>query len=645
MSEGGNQSKTDHRNPAGAMAGVSGDGATRRPPLSPKAFRQEVVRLYRWMPHARKRQLPLLGVLLAASALADLVTIGSVLPFLTLSFGAGLEAADGPAAGLGAAAVNVLARFDESARERLFLAATLFLISAAILSAAVNALLVRKSQQFVHGLGHDLARAAYSRVLHQPYAEFLRGQSANLLSSLDQVQGLVNGLLLPAIQAVQAGVLSFLIAVFLIAIEPVIALILAGFIALFYGATLALTRARLRKLSGDIGDLFRARIASLQAGLGGIRDIMIDGNQKIFIEDFAGKDRPLRRAWAETGFLSTAPRRVIEAVGIVLIVAATLVVAGRPGGAAAAIPTLGALAVGAQKLLPLIQQIYQARSQFATYGRLLANVNEMALGPDPQYGEAGANRYADAPDTSLRFSRDVVFEAVSFTYPESAAPALYGVDLAIAKGARLGITGPSGSGKSTLVDLLMGLLLPSSGVLRVDGEPLDDARRQAWKRQIAHVPQSVFLTDASIAANVAFGRGDAEIDPVRVKDALDAAGLADVVAGLPDGIETRAGEYGNLLSGGQRQRIGIARALYKQPVLLILDEATSALDAETERGILDQLERLGPEITIVTISHRLEALSRTTAIALMADGQVQRMTHYRALASETARPASGQEEE
>ena len=315
---------------------------------------------------------------------------------------------------------------------------------------------------------------------------------------------------------------------------------------------------------------------------------------------------------------------------MVLIAAFSLYVSGRPGGIVSALPMLGAMALGAQRLLPLFQQVYFSWAQiYGNRGTLanLAQLLDLPVKPEP------------AGEPIAEFSVALDFDRVSFTYPTGTRPALDDVSLTVPKGARIGLVGKSGSGKSTLADLVMGLLDPTAGRLLIDGRKLDDSTRTSWQAQIAHVPQSIFLSDSTIASNIAFGREGGDIDMARVRAAAAAADLHDYIATLPAGYDSLVGERGIRLSGGQRQRIGIARALYKNATVLVLDEATSALDDETEGSVMAAIARLPRSLTVISIAHRLSTLRSCDTIVRLEDGRIVAMGPYDMVVRPGARPA------
>ncbi|HEY8593232.1 MAG TPA: ATP-binding cassette domain-containing protein [Sphingomicrobium sp.] len=319
---------------------------------------------------------------------------------------------------------------------------------------------------------------------------------------------------------------------------------------------------------------FDSRLKVAQESFGGIRDIIIDGTAELHARAFESIDKELTAARADTGFIAAAPRYVIETVGIVIIAIAAAWYAGRTGGVAAALPVLGAMAFGAQRLLPVVQQVYHGWSTASGYLSVLAQATDLLrLKVDP-----------NGPKNSepLPLRRCISIEDLTFTYKGRADPALEAVTFEIPAGSAVALVGETGSGKSTLADLLMGLLEPGSGRITIDGVPLIGETRVRWQRSIAHVPQTIFLADSSIARNIALALGDDALDMDRVIEAARQAQLHAFVESLPDGFDTLIGERGVRLSGGQRQRLGLAGAIYKQAPVLVLDEATSALDEATE---------------------------------------------------------------
>jgi ABC-type multidrug transport system fused ATPase/permease subunit len=370
-------------------------------------------------------------------------------------------------------------------------------------------------------------------------------------------------------------------------------------------------------------------VKALQEGLWGIRDVLLDGTQVVYCDVYQRADRMYRRAEGDNNFIGGCPRFVMEALGLVLIAALAYLLSGRPGGVSAALPALGALAVGAQRLLPALQQGYSAWASIAGNQASMAEAILLLEQPLP----------ADVllPDPApLHLQQHIRFADVSFRYASDSPWVLNGFNLTIARGSRVGIVGTTGSGKSTALDLLMGLLAPTSGEILVDGEPLSGARVRAWQRNIAHVPQTIFLSDTTFAENIAFGVPRAQIDMARVRQAARQAQIADFIESSPLAYDAPVGERGVRLSGGQRQRIGIARALYRQAYVLVFDEATSALDNVTEQSVIDSIDALNRDLTIVVIAHRLSTVRHCDTIVELARGNVQAQGSYSQLLESSA---------
>jgi ATP-binding cassette subfamily B protein len=559
--------------------------------------------LYRTLGLRRRRQFALALLLMLFGALAELLTIGAALPFLALI-----------------AAPEQLARFPLVGQwVRLIggdpvLAASLLLAAAAIAAAAVRVLLAWYIHRFVTAAGHDLAARIFARMLRQPYAAYVRRSSSEILSGIEKVQQVVGDILQPTMQGLTSAFIALSIIGLLVSIDAFAAVTASLVVILVYAVMVLASRNRLRRNSRILAETSTARVKIVQEGLGGIRDVILDRSQPLFEEKFRRADTRYRRAQSINAFIATAPRFAVEAAGIVAIALIAWTMSRQPGGIVAAIPVLGALALGAQRLLPLLHQAYAGLSLGAGAFQMLGDVAALTEAPIVE-------DRPPAPGAALPFARSIRFEAVGFRH-QDAGFALAEISLEIPRGARVGISGPTGSGKSTLLDLLMGLLEPDSGRVLIDGRALDAETRALWQAQMAHVPQAVYLADDSIAANIAFGVEPREVDVERLRAVAAAAQLESFVAGLPSGYDTKVGERGIRLSGGQRQRIGIARALYKKAPVLILDEATNALDDATEAAVMRAILGLSGDITIVMIAHRGSTLEGCDRLIRLEEGRV-----------------------
>jgi ATP-binding cassette, subfamily B, bacterial PglK len=577
---------------------------------SDRPFLTELSELIDQLGSDRRRELYILLTLMLAGAIAEFVSIGAVIPFLAILAG---QAESGPIEQLTAGASWLAAQFGVHP----ITAATAMLVFIVLLAGAIRLQLTWLTQIFVSRLGHDLAVEIQNRTLFQPYSFHLEQSTSPLIATLDKVQGLVAQVLLPLLQAVIAAVLAAFIIGVLILVDPATALGAAVIFCGVYFLVSRVTRKRLAANSAMLGQAFDERIRIVQESAGGIRDIIIDGSQNIHLDAFSRVDRRLNDARATTAFIGAAPRFVIEAFGVALIAVVAVVVWNRDGSITGALPILGALALGAQRLLPLIQTVYLAWAHIAGHRSFLTQVlNLLSLQKPKKSTDAGTI-------TPLPFKDRITLERVSFAYPTRRIPAIHDVTLEIPLGSQVALTGRTGSGKTTLADLLMGLLEPSEGRIRIDGVPLTTENWRRWRQNIAHVPQAIFLADTSIADNIALGSTADPDQLARVVDAARKAQLHEFIETLPDGYETIVGEGGIRLSGGQRQRLGIARAIYKNAVVLVLDEPTSALDAETEAAVMQALDSMRAEgRTIVTISHRPSALVRCDLVARLQNGQL-----------------------
>lgn len=562
--------------------------------------------LYTRLSVARRRAFAVLLVLMLVGAVAEVVTIGALLPFLAIL-------ADAEASPVLAFIAPVLAIVGVDEPGQAIYALTALFALAAVAAAALRLLLLWMSQSFINGVSYDLSLRLYTNALHEPYAYHIRHNSSEILAVVNKVEIVAGSVLSPLMQGVIALVMASFIIAGLVVIDPVVALVSGvGFSAIYILATIA-TKSQLRRNSAVISRTQGQRFKTMQEGLGGIRDVLLDHSQPVFLEAYERIEASYRAARGKNIFFSGAPRVLVEAAGMIVIALVAVAISQRPGGITAAIPVLGALALGAQRLLPLIQQIYYGWASVLGNQQVLLDVMTHVRRPPPA---------ATAIDEALPFEVAIGLDDIGFSYAGSRAPALRGVSLTIPKGARVGIAGRTGSGKSTLMDLVLGLLEPDEGTISIDGVPLTAANRAAWQKNVAHVPQAIYLADASVAENIAFGVHTDAIDRDRVRRAAEQAELAQVIAGLPEGYDTRVGERGIQLSGGQRQRIGIARALYKQASVLVFDEATSALDTATESAVMEAINGLDKNLTILLIAHRLSTLDGCDVIVRLEGGSV-----------------------
>lgn len=576
-----------------------------------------LIRLWHHLSQRRQQQFGLLLGLMLVSAFAEVISLGSVLPFL------GVLVAPDRVFGHPIVADMALALGITSA-DQLVLPLTVAFAAAALLAGAIRILYLWASTRIAFASGADLSIKVYRRTLYQPYQVHVARNSSMLLSGIGKVNSVVFGVLLPFLTLVSSTVLMVAIILALLAIDPVVASVAAVGFGASYALITWMSRIRLHRNSQRIAHEQTQVVKALQEGLGGIRDVLLDGAQPVYCDIYRQADQPLRRAQGNNAFIGGSPRYIMEALGILLIAALAYALSRQIGGIATALPVLGALALGAQRLLPALQQIYSAWAAIAGNHASLSDTIALLDQPLP----VELLQPAPAP---LLVQNAIRFDEVRFRYTDVGPWILQGLSLTIPKGTKVGFIGSTGSGKSTTLDLLMGLLSPTEGALLVDGLPVNGSRLRAWQQNIAHVPQSIYLADATLAENIAFGVPPEAIDMDRVKLAARQAQIAEFIESSQEGYNAFVGERGIRLSGGQRQRIAIARALYKQASVLVFDEATSALDIATELSVMDIIYGLSKDFTILIIAHRLTTVRRCDTIVELENGKVMAQGTYEQL--------------
>lgn len=572
---------------------------------------------------ARRRwQFAVLALLMLLGVVAEMATLGAVVPFLALLADPGLAKGRPFLRWIFASGQTV---------EQMQLAAAVAYSCIALAGAGLRIVLTWFTYRVSYGLGSDLASEVYRRTLYQPYAWHVSRNSGEILAGIQKVNAVTFGVIVQAIQGFVAVALCIAILATLLLIDPILALTAAAGFTILYGITTFVSRGSVRRNGNTIAQKETKRVQAIQEGLGGIRDVLLDGAQPVYCRRFEELDYAVQRARASNAFIAASPRFFVESTGMILIVVLAYWLSVRQGGLIAGIPTLGALAIGAQKLLPQMQTAYSAWSTILGTRQQLEDVLELLGRPLADDKPAQQAEQAGHIHPSQSAPPLLALKHVSFRYSRDGGEILRDVSISIPSGARIGVVGKTGSGKSTLIDLIMGLLQPTAGRIEVDGVPLTEANCRNWQARIAHVPQAIYLSDASVAENVAFGVSAERIDMALVREAARRAQLDTFIESLPDGYHTPVGERGIRLSGGQRQRIGLARALYKKADVLVLDEATSALDHTTEHAVIGALAELGRDVTVLMIAHRLSTLAGCDPILLLEAQRPPRWVDYASL--------------
>lgn len=545
-------------------------------------------------PAERRRSVAML-VLVVAMAAAETLGVLSILPFLTV-LGRPLAVHEQPLLQL------AYEQFGFDSTRGFTIALGLVSIATVVASSVFKMVTLHRLNRFVNLQRHSISSRLLSQYLHQPYEFFLHRNPAvlakNVLSEVDQ---LLTNLLKPLSQMVAQAAVVLAMALLVFYQDPLAALAIVSVVGVLYGAIYALARQRLVRIGSERQQAGSHRHQACAEALGGIKDVKATHSSAAYLRHFDAASRLYSRHLATADTLSQSPLYLVEAVGYSLLISVALALLLRSGDIGEVLPALGLYGFAAFRMLPAAQIVYRG----------LAKLKFSSAAIDTLHRDLGLSREeVSVSGPALVPRHEVRLEGICYAYPESPRkPVLEGFELHIPANTSVGIAGRSGAGKSTVMDLLLGLLRPQAGTLSVDGVPITTSNLGAWQRSVGYVPQHIYLADASIAENIAFGVSGEELDMAAVERAARAAQLHDFIVGdLPDGYQTPVGDRGIRLSGGQRQRIGIARALYRDPSVLLLDEATSALDIETENAVNEAIRSLSGHKTIVVVAHKESSL-------------------------------------
>lgn len=560
-------------------------------------------------------QFALLLPIIITTSLAEVLSIGALLPFL------GVIAAPEKVFN-SAAAQQVMPLLQLQSPQDLLLLITLVFVVAILASGIARTILFWTQTRLSIAISTDVTAKLYEDILHQPYNMHISRNSSEVIEGVRKAEALVHYIVNPVLVLLSSAIILIALVATLLFIEPFIAIGATLGFGFLYFVMMYFTKSQIER-NGHTISVHQVRVTrAIQESLGGIRDVVIDGTQPVFLRAFRDALSPLQAARASNQFLSGSPRFGVEAIGITLIATlafASIASLGEAGGAVQLIPALGALALGSQRLLPLLQQIYAAyttlKGNQASTQDVINLLNKLMSVELPE-----------RKPKPLFFNTAISLKDLSFRYSSQEPWVLHHINLRIPKGSRVGFVGSTGSGKSTLFDVIMGLLTPTAGTLNIDSVEITPANSRAWQPHISHVPQAIYLSDASIAENIAFGVPQDQINIEHVKEAAQRAQIARTIENWTDGYNAIVGERGVKLSGGQRQRIGIARAFYKRAEVIILDEATSALDNETEAAVMQTVYNSSRAITLLIIAHRLSTLNNCDQIVELEHGSVKAVT-------------------
>lgn len=570
--------------------------------------------LYSLLTEDQRKKLRRLQFLVVLMAFAELGSVLSIGPFMALVGDMSQLQGDG--------IVGDIYRMSGLEDPRTFLFWTgIGVLVALTIAALISMFTIWRLSMYGARVGAELSSRLYSHYMHQPWLFHASGSSSQLTNQIAQECGrITNGIINPLMQMNARIVMAALMAVAIFIFNPAVAITGLVIFAVAYMAMYRIVRQRLIRNGGTITSAQRMRFKLMGEGFGGIKDALLLGRQQVFTDRFDQASIRFADAQGKNQIMSQVPRFVMELVAFGSVIFLILyLLAAHDGNLGTILPLLSVYALAGFKLLPAFQQIYSSisgiRGNLTAFEGLRDDLRASAtatlqLAPSENSGE------------HLTPRESIELKNVQFTYPGKAEPALRDLTINIGVNQVIGLVGASGSGKSTAIDILLGLIQPENGELLIDGKPITKQQLRAWQNSLGFVPQSIFLADSSIRENIGFGLPPELVDEEKVQRAATMAHLDELLAELPEGLNTRVGERGVKLSGGQRQRIGIARALYHDADVLILDEATSALDGITEKLIMDAIHDFSGKKTIIMIAHRLATVRKCNQIYVLESGRV-----------------------
>lgn len=469
-------------------------------------------------------------------------------------------------------------------------------------------------------IASQLAVKLFNTALHQPYILHTQRNSSQVMFVISRATEVLNLVINPFVMFINSFCTILFISILLISLNPILISVTLSIILIFYFIVAFFIKGIIRKESIILSDSGIKLNKSMQEGLGGIRDILLDGTQQYFSKNYNKHDLIIRNSTAKINIITSTPNIVIQTVGIAAI-AILVSILGDGNNINSGLPLMGALAFGYLRISPALQNVYSSwvsiRNGQVNIDRVLQFLNEPVL-----------NSILKNEPQSLIFTKEIKLKNISFRYSDNLPLAIKNLDLVIKKGERIGLVGKTGGGKSTLCDIMMGLLSATSGSLQIDNTIIDQTNMRSWQIHIAHVPQVIYLSDGTIAENIAFGVAKEVINYAKVELAAQKAQIAETIGNWENGYQTLVGERGVRLSGGQRQRLGIARALYKEADVIIFDEATSSLDDNTESDLMNAIEGLDRDLTIIMVAHRLTSLKNCNRILELNKGKIIQYESY-----------------
>ena len=573
---------------------------------------QTIKKLLFLLTSSERKSAGLLLIMILIMAILDMIGVASILPFMAVLTNPSLIETNLILNNM----FKISNKFGVEDNQQFIFALGVLVFLILIFSLTFKALTTYVQLRFTQMREYSIGKHFVEGYLHQPYSWFLDRHSADLGKNiLSEVGAIVGGGIKPLIDLISKSVVTITLIILLILTDPKLALMISISLSTVYALIFFSIRSYLNLIGKKRLKNNELRFTSISEAFGALKEIKVGGLEQTYIKQFSDSAKAYAQTNASSALISQLPRFFLEAIafgGIMLII---LYMMTETGSFNNALPIISLYVFAGYRLLPAIQQIYKSFTVLTFAGPAI----------DKMYDEKKNLKISNAnyEKKFLNFNKSITLSNIHYNYPNSSRTALKGISLTIPAKTTVGLVGPTGSGKTTMVDIILGLLEAQKGTLEIDGKIITQQNTRSWQQSIGYVPQHIYLSDNTIASNIAFGVEPQEFNQIAIERACKIANLHEFVMDeLPKKYLTTVGERGVRLSGGQRQRIGIARALYHNPKVLILDEATSALDDQTEKAVMDAIGNLSKDITIILIAHRLNTVKNCDIIFKLENGRL-----------------------
>ena len=555
-------------------------------------MKQSLKKLWFHIEYKRRLQCLFFIFLSLVCSIAEIMTLGAVIPFLGI--------VSNPETFINNKYVLLIAEtFNINNSSDFLFAITVIFVLTAIVSGILRITLLFLQTSLSYGIGYDLSVKVFTTTICQPYTNYSQINSNQTISTISNKTNIVVGsVIMPILSIVSTLIMTFFIGLVLVIIDPLLVISIILVVTSIYAFLIYITNKKINFYSTVISKNLDKVVQIIQESLGNIRDVIINNSYNTYIKIYKNYDFPLRKAFGNSKIIAASPKFMIESIAIAVMAIAAYYLSKNSADIKNIIPVLGAIALGSQRVLPMLQSAYSSISSMKS-GYIPLNDTLKLL--DVVYNK----KILETISKPMKFEKEILLENVSFQYSANASYILKNINIKIKKGDIVGIIGKTGAGKSTLLDLILGLIIPTSGSLKIDNSLIFSKNTNNWQANLAHVPQTIFLSDTTVAENIALGVPKENINLNQIKIASKKAELFETINGWDKKFETYIGERGVRLSGGQRQRIALARAFYKNAKVIVLDEGTSALDNDTENSIIKTIIKESPEVTIIMVSHRI----------------------------------------